>query len=414
MTRLTWKMASVVSAVRMRADQRRKPIPPRPVDAGVDAREPPWRPSPIPIPIYARLISESRDQRASAPLPTNVRARRDSTERPPRSFGGKLVPVRLACHRLAIALLLGLSLSLTLSGCLRPAPLRVGINPWIGYETLPLAAQLGWLPEGVELHATASFSASAQALAEGTLDAAGLTLEEMLLARARGTPLSAVLVFDVSAGADMLLARAEVPSIANLRGRRVGFESSALGPLVLSRALATVDLTLADVERQLIPPEEQFAAWQEGRVDAVVTYGPVATRLERAGARRLFDSRQMPNAIFDVLAVRRERLDHPALPGLVEAHFRALAHLEHNRDDALYRIAHRQQTTFAEVREALAGITLPDLTGNRDLLRAQGPLYQVAADLSGLLVAEGLLAAPADLGGLTEERFVQSLRMTAP
>ena len=328
-----------------------------------------------------------------------------------------MVPVRFACYRLRIALVLGLNLSLLLSGCSRPAPLRVGINPWIGYETLPLAAQLGWLPEGVELHATASFSASAQALAEGTLDAAGLTLEEMLLARARGTPLSAVLVFDVSAGADMLLARAEVPSIANLRGRRVGFESSALGPLVLSRALATVDLTLADVERQLIPPEEQFAAWQEGRIDAVVTYGPVATRLERAGARRLFDSRHMPNAIFDVLAVRRERLDHPALPALVEAHFLALAHLEHNRDDALYRIAHRQQTTFAEVREALAGITLPDLTGNRDLLRAQGPLYPVAADLNGLLVAEGLLAvpgAPADLDGLTEERFVRSLRMSSP
>lgn len=324
------------------------------------------------------------------------------------------MPVRFACYRLGIALVLGLSLSLLLSGCSRPAPLRVGINPWIGYETLPLAAQLGWLPEGVELHATASFSASAQALAEGTLDAAGLTLEEMLLARARGIPLSAVLVFDVSAGADMLLARADIPSIGNLRGRRVGFESSALGPLVLSRALATVDLTLADVERQLIPPEEQFAAWQEGRIDAVVTYGPVATRLKRAGARRLFDSRQMPNTIFDVLAVRRERLDHPVLPGLVEAHLRAIAHLEHNRDDALYRIAHRQQTTFAEVREALAGITLPELTGNRDLLRAQGPLYQVAADLTGLLVADGLLAAPADLGSLTDERFVQSLRMTAP
>jgi NitT/TauT family transport system substrate-binding protein len=186
---------------------------------------------------------------------------------------------------------------------------------------------------------------------------------------------------------------------------------------VLSRALATVGLTLADVERQVVPPEEQLAAWHEGRVDAVVTYGPVATRLEHAGAQRLFDSRHMPNAIFDVLAVRQEQLDHPALPALVEAHFLALAHLEHNRDDALYRIAHRQQTNFAEVSEALAGITLPDLTGNRDLLRPQGPLHQVAADLNGLLVAEGLLAAPgapADLDGLTEERFVRSLRMSTP
>lgn len=318
------------------------------------------------------------------------------------------MPVRLVGY--LIVMLLGLSLV----GCSRPEPLRVGINPWIGYETLPLAERLGWLPVGVELRATESLGDSVKALAAGSLDAAGLTLEEMLLARAGGVDLSAVLVFDVSAGGDVLLARADIPSIADLRGRRVGLEASAHGPLVLSRALASAGLTLADVERLTVPPEAQLAAWQEGRVDAVVTYGPVVTRLEHLAARRLFDSRQMPDTIFDVLAVRRDRLDHPALPGLIEGHFLALNHLEHNRDDALYRIANRQQATFAEVREALSGITLPDLTGNQDLLRARGPLYRVAADLSRLMVAEQLLPVPDDQRGLTEERFVRALRMPAP
>lgn len=318
------------------------------------------------------------------------------------------MPVRFACYLIAVLLSLGLS------GCSGPAPLRVGINPWIGYETLPLAEGLGWLPAGVELRATKSLSDSAAALAAGTLDAAGLTLEEMLLARAAGSDLSAVLVFDISAGGDMLLARAEVPSIANLRGRRVGFDATDLGPLVLSRALASAGLTLGDVERLRLSPEEQVAAWREGRIDAVVTYGPVATQLEREGARRLFDSREMPNAIVDVLAVRRDRLDHPALPDLIRAHFLALHHLEHNRDDALYRIADRQQVAFADVRATLAEITLPDLIGNRDLLREEGPLEQIAADHSTLMVAEGLLPAPANLEGLSEGRFLWSARMPAP
>ena len=318
------------------------------------------------------------------------------------------MPVRFAPYLIALLLSLGLS------GCSGPAPLRVGIAPWIGYETLPLAERLGWLPVGVELRATESISASVAALAAGTLDAAGLTLEELLLARAAGSDLSAVLVFDVSAGGDMLLARPEVPSIFALRGRRVGFEGTTLGPLVLSRALASAGLTLRDVERLRLPPEAQVAAWREGRLDAVVTYGPVAILLQREGARRLFDSRQMPNAIVDVLAVRRDRLDHPALPDLIRAHFLALNHLEHNRDDGLYRIADRQQVAFADARAALAEITLPDLTGNRDLLREQGPLERIAGELSDLMVTEGLLPAPADLEGLFEGRFLWSVRMPAP
>ncbi|WP_200328612.1 ABC transporter substrate-binding protein [Thiocystis violacea] len=304
-------------------------------------------------------------------------------------------------------------LGIALSSCTQPAPLRVGVHPWIGYETLYLASQFGWLPEQIELHPGETMSDTAAALAAGTLDAAAITLDEMLLIRSKGVALSAVLVFDVSAGADMLLARDAYPSIAALRGRRVGVAPSALGRLVLARALASAGMALADVEILEVTLERQVAAWDEGRVDAVVTYAPTSARLERLGAHRVFDSRQMPDTIFDVLAVRRDRLDHPALPGLIRAHFRGIERLRCNREDALYRIAAHQGESFDAVSRALSEIAMPDLARNRTDLREGGALYRVAGELDRSMLAQGLVSAPDDLQDLVDDRFVAVRRDSA-
>jgi NitT/TauT family transport system substrate-binding protein len=247
-----------------------------------------------------------------------------------------------------------LLLFLGLGGCSNPEPLRLGLNPWIGSETLALAQQFGWLPQAVQVVETASMGESAAGLVEGQLDAALLTLDEMLLLRERGTPLTAVLVFDVSAGGDALLAKPQFPKLTRLRGRTVGVERSALGLLILSHALDSVGMTTADVVIAVLSPEEQLQAWKNGQIDAAVTYGPTLSALESSFGRRLFDSEQMPNLIVDVLAVRQDRLDHPALPGVVRAHFQGLDQLQHHQDDAIYRIAANLELSPSGVRRALA------------------------------------------------------------
>jgi NitT/TauT family transport system substrate-binding protein len=69
------------------------------------------------------------------------------------------------------------------------------------------ANPLGLCPVNLEL---LSNSDSLQALAAGTVDGAGLTLDEAIGARAAGLDMKIVLVFDISTGADVLLARPEI------------------------------------------------------------------------------------------------------------------------------------------------------------------------------------------------------------
>lgn len=278
-------------------------------------------------------------------------------------------------------------------GCAPDRRLAIGIHPWPGYEPLFLAEHFGWLPAGVVLHRGGSASEALAGLHEGRLDGATLTLDEVLTARARGLPMSIVLVMNESVGADVVLARPDIPAPAALRGRRIAVERSAVGGIVLRELLAAGSLTESEVSLVDLPHDHQAAAWDAGLVDAVITYAPTDALIERKGGRRIFDSRQFPGTIFDVLAIRHDRASASQVRNLIGAHLRGLEHLRISRDDAIRRIAAWRGLSAAETERAFSGLALPDLEQNRRMLSQQGVLHHAAAALARSM---GLPAAAQD------------------
>lgn len=313
-------------------------------------------------------------------------------------------------RREVLRLLPACALMPLLAGC-GPAPgLRVAGHVWPGYEPLFLARAEGWLDERkASLLETASASESMQALAAGRADGAALTLDEVLRARAGGVPLSVVLVFDLSAGADMLLARPGIERLADLKGRRIGVEEGAVGALMLVHVLREAGLSAGEVTRVALPIDRHEAAWREGALDALVTFEPVAGRLMQGGARRIFDSRSLPDAIADVLAIRTDALDGggEAARHLVAAHLRGLAHLASHPQDAAHRMAPRLRLPPERVLAAFRGLVLPDRDNNRRLLAGAAPtLLASARRLSALMASSGLLPAEDALAGLLRPEFL--------
>jgi NitT/TauT family transport system substrate-binding protein len=289
-----------------------------------------------------------------------------------------------------------------LGGCGKAQILTVAIHPWVGYETLYLARDFNWLPDRIRLNDYALLSDSLAALRSGEADAACLTLDEMLRERASGLPLSAVLVFAISAGADKVMVRPEIETLADLAGKRIGFDPDADGALVFAKLLDAAGLPPSAVTRVNLPPAVQVAGWRRGEVDAVVTYEPIASAVLHEGARNLFDSRQMPDTIIHVLALHRDHLEVlPLMRTLVEIHFRAFDYMRGNEEDAIQRISLRDEISPQEVRQALAGVILPTRAANRGYLLGDEPgLERAAADLSRLMVRYGLLEREDDLQDL--------------
>lgn len=304
-------------------------------------------------------------------------------------------------------------ISLLLAACNEQTdqPITIASHVWPGYETMFLAQSEGWFDsKQVHLLETKSATDSIQALADGRVDGAALTLDEVLQARARGIPLSVVMIFDISAGADMLLARSDIKTLAGLKGKRIGVEQGAVGGLMLSEILKKAALKPQDIEMVPLTIDQQKDAWMANRIDAVITYEPVASQLLDRDAHKLFDSRQIPNTIVDVLAMRSEALDRShaaAIRQLLAAHFRVLDHLNRNPYDAVYRMAGRLNLPADEVLSAFKGLLLPDADNNRRLLTgARPPLLATAQMLSTVMVENSLLPRPDPLATIIRAEYL--------
>ncbi|TSE19853.1 ABC transporter, substrate-binding protein, aliphatic sulfonates family [Tepidimonas alkaliphilus] len=291
-------------------------------------------------------------------------------------------------------------LAAALSGCGREPALTVAYHPWPGYAPLHLADSLGWWDDGqLRSLPTASATASHAALAEGRAQVAALTLDEVLLAHAQGLALRVVGLLNLSHGADVVLARAGFEHPARWRGARLGREAGALGELMALSWLEYADLGVHDVQMLTVRPDEHERAFMDGSVDLLVTYEPVATRLRALGARRLFDSSQLPaqRPIADVLAAHTGALRRQprALRRLLRHTFQAQSHLLKLPVDARLRLAPWLGVAPAQVMATFRGLRLTRWHDNRHWLMGHpAPLQQAAESLARFLFGVGLLPHP--------------------
>ncbi len=307
-------------------------------------------------------------------------------------------------------LLLLLPLLLTaLPGCEDSRPLKLGSNQWPGYEPVYLARELGLLPpDAVKLVELPSSSDVMQYLRNGSLDAGMLTLDEVVNLLSDGMLLDVILVMDVSNGADSVLAQRGIDSPGGIRGKRVGVEISALGALMLESLLDTAGLSMPDIELVNLTVDQHLSAFRNRRIDVLVTFEPTRSTLLAEGASEIFSSRDIPDRIIDVLAVRRDVEARHArhLELLVKAYFAARRQMHNAPEESHRLIALRLGTTPDALNTMYAGMILPDLAQNRAWLDTSGRLERRAAELAQLMADWHLIQTVPDTSGLANPDYL--------
>lgn len=299
------------------------------------------------------------------------------------------------------------------AGCGNAAdiPLRVGLLVWPAYELPYLARHLGYYDDHdvqlVEFHSPAE---ALRAYRSRGIDAVAVTIDYLIQLNAKHPQHRAVMAINISNGADAVLARPGIEATRDLRGHRIGVERSALGAYMLARMLEHAGMTRGDVEIISVDVSDSPSAFQEGRVDAVITYEPYRTRILEAGAVELFSSREIPGEIVDVLVTRTELMESHAEPlqALVDGWLRAVDYLDKQPRAAAEVLARREGLTPVQYLRALEGIELVGRARNRRLLAGPEPaLMESLRRTEQVMRQESLVRDPAAVEQLLDARFLR-------
>lgn len=263
----------------------------------------------------------------------------------------------------------------TIAGCSEPLPesLRIGTNTWPGYEPLYLARELNYLDKNkIRLIEYTSTSQVLKAYKNGLLDAAALTLDEAITLLDQGEQPRIVLVMDISNGGDVILGQASVKNMADIKGKRIGVEHTALGAYFLSRAIEVSHINKSDITIVPVEAHQHERFFTDKKIDALVTFDPVRSILLSQGANKLFDSSQIPGEIVDVLVVRSSKL--PAFKKQIEhlknSWFQALKTMNDQPAKSAEIMSKRLKISSEEVLKAYDEMLFPGREENETLLYA--------------------------------------------
>jgi len=275
---------------------------------------------------------------------------------------------------------LALVLCLSLAACTVKdnRPLRLATNLWPGYEPFYLAQYLGVFRKDIEVIQLPSSTEVMRAMAHGNLDAAALSLDEIITLMAGGLDIVPIMVLDYSRGADAIVTLN--PDLDSLAGIKVGVENTALGAIVLSEALSQSELGFDELTIINVSPDDHEKELQRGRLDAVVTFEPVKTRLLGQGGKVLFDTRQAPQLVVDMLVARTDALtaSPQRFKQLIAGYLKAREYMQTNQSEAEVFFCKRLKLDKEQLQLAFDGIYLPTLQDNRDWFSGAPSAYDQA------------------------------------
>jgi len=220
-------------------------------------------------------------------------------------------------------------------------PLKIRYSIWVGYGPLFIAKEKGFFKEekvDVDLVNIEDPKEGFFALAAGRLDGVVSTIDTMVLYLKTGKEYQYVLALDDSAGGDGIVARKEIKSVKDLKGKKVAVNEGSVSQFFLNVILKDSGMSQKDIEVVNMKQGDAGAAFVAEKVDAAVTWEPWLTKSKNAPhGQILVDSSKTPGLISDVLIFPREVIAKRGkeIQGVVNAWNKAVAYYEKNKPESL-------------------------------------------------------------------------------
>ncbi len=290
-----------------------------------------------------------------------------------RHFFKTLSGAAMPRQKLLLSVVLTLSAGLVSPLTHAAEKLKVGYNNWVGSSGVFVAQEKGFFKQaGIEVEFV-PFKGPSDAippLVAGHIDLALTTADNVVLVNAKSSAnLKIIFATDTSNGADAVVAKKTMSSLADLKGKTVAVTQGEVNELLLLKGLEKAGMKPEDIKSVNMDPDSAGAAFVAGKVDAAVTWEPWISQAVAAGGKVVFSSAQVPNLILDVVTVKSSSIKakSKAIAAFLAAVEKGTAFLASNPDEAIPLAAKWLEVKPAEVKDMLGGVKLYGMADNAQL-----------------------------------------------
>lgn len=186
--------------------------------------------------------------------------------------------------------------------------MRVGMNSWPGYSIALYAKEAKLFEKrglNVELIRFNNQQDNIRATIRGAQDMSFVPLWEVMQVDSNNDKPVIVLVADISAGSDGIVARAGIESVKDLKGKKVGVKLSTVTHLILLEALKSQQLKPEDVEIQDVSNERGLELLKAGKLDAAVVWEPSLSKTaKQIGGKVIFTTKDVDSLVTGASTIK--------------------------------------------------------------------------------------------------------------
>lgn len=299
-------------------------------------------------------------------------------------------------------------------------PISIGYSDWPGWVAWQVAIEKGWLKEaGLNVEFKwFDYSASLSAFAANQLDAVLVTNGDNLVNAAGGTQGVMILATDYSAGNDVIIAKAGINSIADLKGKAVAVEQGLVDHLLLSTALYDAKLPAGDIKLINTVTNELPQVFASQGVDAIAVWQPVANQALKtvSGSKIIYSSKDKPGLIYDTLSVNANHLaaHQQDWKKLIQVWDKTVKYIQDpaTHDEAVKIMANRVGVDPAQYAQFVGGTHLLDLAANKKVFsKSEGldSIYGSTYHVNKFNVLNGIYKTEIDADGLISASLIESI-----
>lgn len=289
-----------------------------------------------------------------------------------------------------------------------PTKFKLMYTVWVGSAPLFIAQEKGFFEKyGIapELVLNEDESQTAALLVSNSVQAESCVVDKVVSDYASGTDEKIGFIFDESSGGDGIIASADIKTVEDLAGKKVGIDTSSTEFFFLYTILSDHGMTMDDLKLVDMDSASAGAAFLTGELDAAVVWEPWLTNAsQRKGGHVLVSSAEYPRVIMDSLVVSGTFYkEHPeAVPALRNAWSDAVDYYKENPEESIKIMAKGLDLTVKDMKDMIPGVKFLGNKENAEFFdeKNKDSIYALVQKMADFWIDQGVAKKDLDVSEL--------------